>query len=245
MRALKIVGSGLTCSFRYPHFMFGHQASFEMPPPATLYGHICSALGTFFDPGEARFAVRFEYGAKFVDVETTYLITPSFGPNSKRLPKLPGMDYVKVQEGNANPFTREILFKPRITLYLDRPDWEERFKSPEFLVVLGRSQDLMTYTDVRVVDLVESGPSEIYLEHTLLPQDYIRRTGMGVSVLMPKLLDVKGNRFPTFDKYVVLHRKVLGSELIRRSDENLTFYADIEERDQNGRMLGLVFHGWR
>ncbi len=59
MRVLKVVLEGITTSFRYPHFMMGVQPSFPMPPPATIYGHICSALGEWIDPKGLAFAYHF------------------------------------------------------------------------------------------------------------------------------------------------------------------------------------------
>lgn len=56
MQVLKVVVEGLTTSFRYPHFVQGVQPTFEMPPPATIYGHICSALGEWVDPKGVTFA---------------------------------------------------------------------------------------------------------------------------------------------------------------------------------------------
>lgn len=50
MQVLKIVLEGVTTSFRYPHFMLGVQPSFPPPPPATIYGHVCSALGEWVAP---------------------------------------------------------------------------------------------------------------------------------------------------------------------------------------------------
>ena len=50
MRVLKIVAEVSITSFRRPHFMWGIQPTFRMPPPATIYGHICSALGDTVPP---------------------------------------------------------------------------------------------------------------------------------------------------------------------------------------------------
>ena len=46
LELVKVVAEGLITSFRYPHFMWQKQPTFEMPPPATIYGHICSAVMT-------------------------------------------------------------------------------------------------------------------------------------------------------------------------------------------------------
>lgn len=127
-------------------------------------------------------------------------------------------------------------------LYLNKPEWAERFRSPKYAVVLGRSQDLFTYTSVDVVDLVES--DRAYLEHTLLPYDYIVRTAKGVTVLMPRFIDYRQRRYPTFQRYVVLHRRVSSREMVRFEGERLKFWTDPSSPVNKDEHLGLVFHSW-
>lgn len=69
MRVLKVEGQGLTTSFRYPFFMVGQQPTFEMPPPATIYGHICSAVGDLVDPTSLQFAYWFDHAGNIEDLE--------------------------------------------------------------------------------------------------------------------------------------------------------------------------------
>lgn len=238
MRALKIVAEGLTVSFRYPHFMMGVQPTFEMPPPATLYGHVASALGEWFDPQGVRFAVRFEFRRRQADIETTYLLTPATG-------KLPGEKTVpKVLEGNPNPFHREILFFPRLTLYLNRPEWAEAFLHPRYAVCLGRSQDLFNY---RRVEVIELQPAEhVVLEHTLLPYAYAAYTAAGQAVLMPRFLDYQNKRYPIFERYVVLHRCLHTRNLIRYEGQPMLdpWWADPTEPVGEGDYLGVVWLKW-
>lgn len=239
MRVLKIVAEGLTTSFRYPHFMIGAQPTYEMPPPATLYGHVASVLGEWFDPQGVRFAVRFEFRRKQSDIETTFILTPSSG-------RLPGnTSYPKVMEGAPNPFNREVLFFPRLTLYLNRPDWAEAFRHPRYAVCLGRSQDLFTYRRVEVVDLVQ--PAEVVLEHTLLPYAYASYTAAGQSVLMPRWIDVTQRRFPFFERYVVLHRRVFTRQFLRFTGQPPLepWWADPTEETLEGNLLGVVWLSWR
>jgi len=239
MRVLKIVAEGLTTSFRYPHFMMGAQPTYEMPPPATLYGHVAGALGEWFDPQGVRFAVRFEFRRKQTDVETTYLLTPSSG-------KLPGnASLPKVLEGAPNPFNREVLFFPRLTLYLNRPEWVEAFRHPRYAVCLGRSQDLFTYRQVEVVDLAQ--PAEVVLEHTLLPYTYASYTAAGQSVLMPRWIDYTQRRFPVFERYVVLHRRVHTRQFLRFPGQPPLdpWWADPTEESLEGSLPGVVWLSWR
>src|SRR5260221_7605158 len=92
MRVLKVTLEGITTSFRYPHFMTGVQPSFPVPPPSTIYGHICSALGEWVDPEGLAFAYHFTAQESVVDLEHIHVLSASTG-------KLPGSQYPKVLEG--------------------------------------------------------------------------------------------------------------------------------------------------
>ncbi len=157
--ALRVVVEGPVTSFRYPYFIQGVQPTYDIPPPATLYGHVCSALGDLLPPDSFRLALHFTFATRFYDYEHIHL----FGRESK-----------------LSPFQRELLFHPRLTLYLDRPDWLEAFRQPRYVVTLGRSQDLMTYREVRVVEL--QAQDSAYVEHTLLPLE-TARTSLSLSAL--------------------------------------------------------------
>ncbi|MCB0231572.1 MAG: type I-B CRISPR-associated protein Cas5 [Anaerolineae bacterium] len=235
MRVLKVVADGLTTSFRYPHFMQQIHPSFPMPPPATIYGHICSALGEWFDPAGVRFAFHFTHAGEVRDMEHIIVLKPATG-------KLPGTKIPKVLEGNINPFTRHLFFQPRLTLYINRPEWEPAFRSPRFAVVLGRSQDLFTYSNVSTVELEQA--ERVYLQHTLVPHQMALQIGRGVTMLMPRFLDYANRRQPTFEQYVVVQdRVVLPNDRIPRF-EHLRYgpyWIDPTAPTLNGTPQGLVF----
>lgn len=234
MRVLKVVLEGVTTSFRYPHFMLGTQPSFPMPPPATIYGHICSAVGEWVDPDGLAFAYHFTAEGGGEDLEHIHVLAAASG-------RLPGTRVPKALEGNINPFKRQLLFRPRLVLYLNRPEWEQAFREPRYPVVLGRSQDLCGYTSISVVDLVQS--DHVYLEHTLLPYNMATRTSVGVVTLLPRWLDYEHNRQPTFARYLLLQRRVLSSELLQFSSEQPSqYWADPSAPQFRDRPLGLVFH---
>ena len=233
MRVLRVVAEGLTTSFRYPHFMQQIHPSFPMPPPATIYGHICSALGEWFDPDGVQFAYRFTHQGQVKDVEHIIVLSRSSG-------YLPGTKIPKVLQGKVNPFERELLFRPQITLYINRPEWESAFRSPRYAVVLGRSQDLFTYTHVDVVELEQA--DRAYFEHTLAPHEMALQTGRGVTVLVPRYLDYARNRTPTFGRYVVIGKRVMSDEFIQFSDRpNGPYWIDPSTPEDNGAHMGLPF----
>jgi CRISPR-associated protein Cas5t len=233
MRVLKVVAEGITTSFRYPHFIQQVQPTFVMPPPATIYGHISSALGEWFDPEGVRFAYHFTYAAKVKELEHTILLSPSSG-------KLKGTQHAKVLEGNVNPFDREVLFQPRLILYLNQPDWLPFFQSPHFVVVLGRSQDLFTYTHVEVIELEQAETA--YFEHTLLPYSTNRHTSRGYAVLMPRYVDNFAGRRPFFARYFIIQEPIHSSQFLwfgTKPQER--YWIDPATPEKKGDHLGLQF----
>ena len=225
MRVLKIVAEGLTTSFRYPHFMQQIHPTYHMPPPATIYGHICSAMGEWMDPRGIQFAYQFTHQGFTTDMEHIIVLSAGKG-------KLQGTNHPKVLEGNVNPFDRQLFFKPQLTLYLNRPEWETNFRSPHYTVVLGRSQDLFTYTEVSVIDLAQA-PSA-YFENTLAPYEMALSLRQGITVLMPRYLDYHDNRFPAFSNYVILKNRV--------QLQDGTYWVEPSSLEYKQSHLGLFFH---
>jgi CRISPR-associated protein Cas5t len=235
MHVLKVVAEGLTTSFRYPHFMHGLQPTFAMPPPATIYGHICSALGEWVSPEGIEFAFHFTHQGQFDDLEHIHLLGASTG-------KLRGTRERKVLEGAVNPFKRVLLFRPRLVLYINRPEWADAFRSPRYALVLGRSQDLFTYTSVSVIELVRV--DRAYFENTLAPYRMALQTGRGYVVLMPRFLDYAKGRAPTFARYVVLNRRVRSTEFLQYTNlgTESDFWVDPTSPEDKGAQMGLAFH---
>ncbi|MBW2306943.1 MAG: CRISPR-associated protein Cas5 [Deltaproteobacteria bacterium] len=235
MRVLKVVAEGLTTSFRYPHFMQQIHPSYQMPPPATIYGHICSALGEWFDPKGVKVSYHFTHHGYFKDIEHIIVLSPTKG-------KLPGTKMPKVLEGKVNPFEREIFFQPRLTLYLNQLAWEQAFRSPRYAVTLGRSQDLFTYTHVGVIELKQAYCA--YFEHTLVPHKWTLQTMSGVTVLMPRYLDYGRGRTPVFTKYVALKERVHlpREDTVRLSNLSYgPFWVDPTTPEVKGEYMGLAF----
>lgn len=233
MRVLKVVLDGITTSFRYPHVMLTPQPSFPMPPPATIYGHICSALGEWVEPAGLAFAYHFTSQGRASDLEHVHVLGASTG-------KLPGSTTPKVLEGNVNPFERAMLFKPRLVLYLNRPEWFGAFHSPRYPVVLGRSQDLCWYSLVEVLDLQPF--ARVAFEHSLLPARMATQTAAGVVALMPRWLDYHRNRLPTFARYLLLQRRIDSADLLSFGPEHPVSYLADPTITSGGVPLGLHFH---
>lgn len=235
MRVLKIILEGVTTSFRYPHFMLSVQPSFPMPPPATIYGHLCSALGEWVDPAGLAFAYHFTAQGTAQDLEHVHVMSIATG-------KLPGSQLPKIQEGNVNPYQREMLFQPRLVLYLNRPEWLDAFRSPRYPVVLGRSQDLCWYRQVEVIDLQQV--DDAYFEHTLLPYHMAVQARRGVVMMLPRWLDYTNNRAPVFARYVVVQQRVrtTDDDWLSFTQAPMMYWSDPGALLQDRLPLGLVFH---
>lgn len=216
MRVLRVRLEGDVTSFRYPHFMWGSQPTFDMPPPATIYGHICSAVGEWLDPTSLRFAYHFTSLAKFTDLEHIHAggAVEAISPRRRREFATRGHPEVALYgEATVTPFNRELLFRPRLTLYLDRPDLAEAFRHPRYAVALGRSQDLCSYPPggVEVIDLEQCEVG--YYEHTLLPLAMGAQTRRGVAVMMPRFVDYRNRRQTSFAQYIMLKDRVVSTDI--------------------------------
>jgi len=222
---VKVIMRGAVTSFRYPHFIQGVQPTYEMPPPSTLYGHLCSATGQIEPREGIEFAVHFTYAAKQRDIEHTHLSIP----------------YVQ-----ANPFQRELLFFPRLTLYISPPEYESAFRAPYYPVVLGRSQDLMTYESVRRVTLQLA--DRAYFEHTLIPQRRAVDFQRSIAVTMARFIQPE-SREPEWGQYAIL--KDRGPYPMDDLPDGATFdpvWIDTDpddpltrNPDSKGRYRGLIF----
>jgi len=232
VKLLRIEGEGITTSFRYPFFMMGRHPTFPMPPPATIYGHVCSSVGEWVNPEGLQFGYWFSCAGHGLDLEHIHLLGASTGSF-----ELDGRQYPKRAEGNVNPFKRDLLFQPRLTLYLNRPDWVEAFRSPHYPVVLGRSQDLFTYTDVRVID-AEEAPA--YVENTILPFGF-EAWGRGTSVVMPRFIDYERGREVEFEPYLAVTGRMFPESSM------LVDPGSPDVRDERGvpRKRAIVLHSFR
>lgn len=208
MRVLRVEIEGTTTSFRYPHFLVGRQPSYPMPPPATIYGHIASALGEFPDRSRLRFAYAFRALGKDDYLEYAHLVEVA----SQRFDKKVGL--VKNIEGIVNPIRREIMLFPTLVLYVDVVDelglerLYQAFREPRYPVVLGRSQDLAAYRSVRIVELEEAAAG--YLEGTLLPWTWRLRDPPPprTMVTMPRFIDPVDRKRVEWAPYIVLQHRV-------------------------------------
>lgn len=247
MRVLRVELEGTVCSFRYPHFLVGRQPSYPLPPPATIYGHICSAVGGWIDPTSVQFGYSFRHNGRGDDLEHIHVATVGSGRTSKAWP------YPQNLEVNINPLPRELLFEPRLSLYLqtgsDLDPLLRAFREPCYPVVLGRSQDLASYRSVELVDL-EQAPTG-YFEGTLLPASFRNRTTAGVNVLMPEFIDPTDRRRVSWRTFLALEGRAFLAEpgtaetragVVQRGRDDEVVWVDPTNSDTRGRHRIVLWH---
>jgi CRISPR-associated protein Cas5t len=218
LRVVKVVIAGSVTSFRYPHFVQGVQPTYEMPPPSTIYGLICAVTGTLPSPEALKFGVHFTYEAKFRDLEHIHLSVPY---------------------GQANPFQRELLFNPRLTLYLAPEHYVDAFEKPYYPLALGRSQDLMSCQEVDVITLERAETA--YFENTLLPSELAPRFQRTIAVTMARYIDPR--RRPAWGQYAILKDRVNypdPEDTYRSQYEPV--WVDPSAPHYQGQMRGVILH---
>lgn len=247
MQALRITLEGEVTSFRYPHFMWGEQPTFEMPPPATIFGHICSAVGEWISPEGLEFAYHFTHAGKFTDLEHIHaggMVEPVSPRKRKELESLGYPDVTLYGESTVTPFQRELLFRPRLTLYLNRLDLAEAFRRPRYAVVLGRSQDLCTYPPGAVQIVTLERQQRVSYEHTLLPLTMGTRTRRGIAVMMPRYLDYGRARQAMFAQYLMLPERVLSSRLDVTYQETVSEWCDPTVPHIQEHFRAVIWHSF-
>lgn len=210
IRALKVRSSAFTTSFRHPRVQIGRLPTFDMPPPATIYGHLAGVLGNWFEPDSLEFAYTFEHSGKGVDLET---ILPIERGSGKATLAKHGWPFPINVQCDANIQRREFLLRPKLTLYLRSANDDflgtlrQSFLRPYFSYILGRSQDLATCEDAEFVELTSE--PEAFFADTLVPFEWRPYVSPGSTVLLPALIDYERNRLATQERYLQVTRPPL------------------------------------
>jgi CRISPR-associated protein Cas5t len=148
MKALRVLIKGWTTSFRFPGFISGFQPTLPMPPLSTVYGLISAAKGELVSPKDVSIGYVFTSEGKAVDLEVIYELSPGLTAKS-------------------NVVKREFLINPELYLYINDLSYERYFKRPCYPLLLGRSSDLVSITEIKKVELKEA--ENVKLGKTILP----------------------------------------------------------------------------
>ena len=138
MNVLEIKFEGWTATPRMPFILSGNAVCMHAPAYSTLLGIIGCCLGRTVEASEVNIGYKYSYETNAKDVETR-----------QRL-EYDGRNVVTHHKG-SDAYTREFHVNPRLTIWINRIDWENSFVSPMGSPSLGRSQDLLKITSVRKI----------------------------------------------------------------------------------------------
>lgn len=136
MTVLEVQFWGWTATPRMPFILSGNAICMATPSYSLLLGLVGCCLGRPVEPEEVRLGFRYEFDGTADDVETRQRLEYKGGK-------------IKEHFKGSDAYTREFHVNPRLTLWLDRSDWEVFFRSPVGSPSLGRSQDLLKIVSVR------------------------------------------------------------------------------------------------
>ena len=127
---LEVQFEGWTATPRMPFILSGNAICMATPSYSLLLGIVGCCLGRPVETGEVRLGFRYVFDDTAEDVETRQRLVNDSGK-------------IKAHAKGTDAHTREFHVNPRLTVWLDRLDWEEFFRYPVGAPALGRSQDLL------------------------------------------------------------------------------------------------------
>ncbi len=134
MEVIRATITGWSASFRYPTFMYNYHKTMEIPPLSTVYGLLSSAKGEIVTPEDTKIGYIFEYDAQGTDLEFVYELAGKLG-------------YF------TNILRRDFLYNYTMYLYLTNLDFAEILRKPKHALLLGRSYDLASITEIKKIKL--------------------------------------------------------------------------------------------
>lgn len=143
-KVLEVQFAGWTATPRMPFVISGGPkgGSVCMPTPSysLLFGLIGCCLGRLVNISEVSFGFKYSFDSVAKDLE-----------RRNRLENKSGK--IKDHPDGSNPYLMEFHTAPKLTLWLNRLDWECYFLNPIGTPSLGRSQDILKIENVRTIDV--------------------------------------------------------------------------------------------
>jgi len=135
---LEIRFEGWTATPRLPFILSGNAVCMHTPSYSTILGVIGCCLGRIIEPHEVNVGYKYCYDSVGVDLETRHRLE---------------FDGKKVKDHSkgTDAYKREFHVNPKLTIWLDKTDWEQNFNDPIGTPSLGQSQDLLIIKSVKKV----------------------------------------------------------------------------------------------
>lgn len=147
-KVLEIQFSGWTATPRMPFVLSGNAICMPVPSYSLLLGLIGCCLGRLVRPEEVKIGYNYSFDTVAKDLETR-----------QRL-EFDGKK-VKPHSKGTDAYLREFHVSPKLTLWVDRLDWEDYFLNTVGTPSLGRSQDILKVEGVRIIDVESIGEANI------------------------------------------------------------------------------------
>lgn len=145
---LEVRFTGWTATPRMPFVVSGNTVCLPAPSYSLLQGLIGCCLGRLVTAGEVSIGFHYSFDSIGKDIETRHRLAS----DGKR---------VTSHAKGTDAHIREFHVLPRLTLWLDRLDWEPHFLYPAGTPVLGRSQDILCIESVQEVPVKPVAEGEL------------------------------------------------------------------------------------
>ncbi len=137
-KALEVRLTGWTATPRMPFVLSGNAICLPTPTYSLLLGLVGCCLGRVVEAKEIQIGFNYEFDSVGRDLETR-----------QRL-EFDGKK-IKGHMKGSDAYNREFHVLPKLTLWIDRIDWENFFLNPIGTPSLGRSQDILKIESVQQV----------------------------------------------------------------------------------------------
>lgn len=151
---LEIQLSGWTATPRMPFILSGNAICMHTPSYSILLGLIGCCLGRIVTSEEVNIGFYYSYDTIARDLETRQRLEYSNGK-------------LKQHSKGSDAYSREFHVLPKLTIWINRLDWEQYFKSPHGTPSLGRSQDILKIETVRKIKVMKV--NEGIISGTMIP----------------------------------------------------------------------------
>jgi CRISPR-associated protein Cas5t len=139
-KLLEVRFEGWTATPRMPFVLSGNAVCLPVPSYSLLLGLVGCCLGRPIEIEEVRIGFQYGFDSTANDIETRQRLKS----DGKK---------IEAHHKGSDAYPREFHVNPRLTIWLDRLDWEDFFHSPVGSPALGRSQDLLKITSVQQVEM--------------------------------------------------------------------------------------------
>lgn len=174
---LQIKCSGWTASPRMPFILSGNSVCMHAPSYSMIIGMLGCCLGRYILANEVQIGFHYSFDSVAKDIERRHRLE---NKNQK----------IKMHHKGTDAYTREFHTRPKITIWIDRLDWEELIVNPKGTPSLGASQDIVRIKSVEKVIVDKINKAKV--SGTMIPFE-IGQKSAGQLVQLAESFEEAGN----------------------------------------------------